>query len=120
MNSPCLFLQRLGVDTLEPRARHLRLYGAMQIAPTGLESLVGRAARLFGVEPEEIMRVDRRAHVVRARQFVMWTLRRKRKADGSPAHSFAEIGRVLHLDHSTVVHGVAEHQRRVLAGVSGT
>lgn len=50
------------------------------------------------------------------RQEVMWRLRMICWKDGSPKHSFPEIGRAIGgRDHTTALHGFRKHEKRMAA-----
>ena len=74
-------------------ASELKLLGA----PLGADSLVKRAADLYGVAVSDILSGTREAQVTRARQAAAWLLR----SQGMPPPDF---GRVFGCHHTTVLH----------------
>lgn len=55
----------------------------------------------------------RYSEVVRARQEVMYRLRGLLRPDGSHRLSLPRIGQILNRDHTTVIHGMKRHARRI-------
>jgi chromosomal replication initiation ATPase DnaA len=97
MNSPCLFLRRLGVDDLETGP-----------APTMLQ-IASDVARRHGLRLADLkgrLRDDRTAH---ARQEAMALI----FAQGR--YGYSQIGRFLDHDRTTVRHGVEVHAARLAA-----
>lgn len=69
-----------------------------------------------GVTVAEVMGKSRLRPIVRARQEVMWLLREARWADGTPRYSLSGIAGALGVvDHTTVLHGVRVHAKRLAA-----
>ncbi len=66
------------------------------------------------VRARDILGPSRHQFVSIPRQEVMWRLRMICWKDGSPKHSFPEIGRAIGgRDHTTVLSGVRRHERRL-------
>jgi len=60
------------------------------------------------------MEADTRAHAIsHPRQDFMWRARQVKWADGTPRYSLPMIGKFLGVDHSTVIHGVRAHEKRM-------
>lgn len=69
------------------------------------------------VRARDILGPSRHQFVTIPRQEVMWRLRMICWKDGSPKHSFPEIGRAIGgRDHTTVLSGVRRHERRLGGG----
>jgi chromosomal replication initiator protein len=88
--------------TIEAAARALR--DLLSPGPAGQSvtpaAILTAVARYFGVTPEDLKGTARHKRIVGPRQVCMYLLR-------EDAHlSAPEIGRVLHRDHTTVLHGV--------------
>jgi len=75
----------------------LRLIGA----PLGADSLVSRAAHLYGVAPADMITENRRQpQVAKARQAAAWLLR-------DAGMTYPQIGKVLgYADHTTALYAV--------------
>jgi chromosomal replication initiator protein len=63
-------------------------------------------ALVFCVEREAIIAQDRRSEICRIRHAAMWLARRV------TSQSLSEIGQRFKRDHSSIIHGVAEIERR--------
>ncbi len=59
-----------------------------------------------GLSHDELMLGATRQHG-RIRHEAYW------RCCAKAGHSFSEVGRFFHKDHTTIMHGVAEHQRRL-------
>lgn len=69
-----------------------------------------------GVSRDEIMSRARSPRIAHARQEVMWRLRAMTWDDGVARYSLPGIARGLGLlDHTSVIHGVRAHARRLAA-----
>lgn len=87
------------------RLRHMRDYIDAEIeselrmlgAPLGADSLVKRAADLYGVAVADVLSGLREAQVTRARQAAAWLLR-------SQGLSLHDVGRIIGCHHTTVLH----------------
>ena len=66
-------------------------------APLGVDSLIQRAADLYGVAVVDILAGSRALQVTKARQSAAWLLR-------GQGMSLPEVGRVLGVHHTTVLH----------------
>lgn len=64
-----------------------------------------------GLTLSEIMGKDRRHHVAHARQEAFWVLKQT-----YPEMSLPAIGRMFGKDHTTVLHGIRQHEKRRAAG----
>lgn len=93
---------------------------------TGVAGRVAREALNFAVADtlsrrpnvtrEEIFSKAREHRVSHARQEVMWLLRQACWADGAPRYSLPAIAAALGIeDHTTVLHGVRQHAKRLAA-----
>jgi chromosomal replication initiation ATPase DnaA len=85
-----------------------------------VRTIVGYVAKRHGVSPEAVTARGRRdLAAVKARYEAMWLLRhslRKRAVDPN-AYSLNAIGMALGgFHHSTVIHGLRQHQRRMNEG----
>ena len=70
-------------------------------------AVVAAVAMKHGLTLPEIMGADRRHHVAHARQEAFWVLR-----DTYPEMSLPAIGRMFGKDHTTVLHGIRQHEKR--------
>lgn len=84
-------------------------YAENHKAPISLEVLLGHVAKVYHV-PEDILRANsnRRAHITKAR-YVFYYIAKK-----FTTASLKDIGRFAgNRDHSTVLHGIQEIERRI-------
>ena len=79
-------------------------------ARCGVDSVLGAAADAFGVTRHALLSVGRTATVVQARQIAMYLLH------VDAGLTFAQIGRALARDHSTVLHGYGRITAALAAG----
>lgn len=63
----------------------------------------------------EVTGESRYIHLVRARQNFMWLCRQVKNSDGSCRYSLPQIGNFLGMDHTTILHGVRAHEKRLQA-----
>jgi len=82
----------------------------------GLLDLVDTVCVLRGVTRDEVCGRQRTRAVTAARHELWWRLR----AHPQRCYSFPEIARLFGCDHSTIIQGVAAHQRRQMARDHGT
>lgn len=68
---------------------------------TDFDTLLSRAALLFGYHEEDLLKRGRTPRLVAARQAVMWAARYE-------GYGAVEIGRWMQRDHSTVLYGAAQ------------
>lgn len=78
-----------------------------------VQTLIERAAQIFGVSPAEITGPSRARHIVVARQAAMWALR-QRYPDMSCCALSAAVGRK---DHTTAVWAIAAVEKRARASM---
>ncbi len=74
----------------------------------GLLHLADRVCVLRGVTRDELCGRARTRAVAAARQELWWLIRNHPER----SYSFPEIARIVGRDHTTVLHGIAAHQRR--------
>lgn len=72
----------------------------------GLNDLVADVARIHGLQPKQILGIDRSRAVAAARFEVWWKLRQL-----TPPLSYPAIGIAFDKDHSTVIEGVQKFER---------
>lgn len=68
-----------------------------RLAAMGGDQIIARCCALYGAEVEMVLKGSRRRESIRARQAAAWLLRRNEL-------SFPQIGRILGVDHTTVLH----------------
>lgn len=73
-----------------------------------LLALLDEVCSRRGVLPLDVCGTGRTQGVVRARQELWWLIRNH----PDRAYSHAEIARIFHCDHSTVLSGIRAHRRR--------
>lgn len=76
------------------------------------QSVLAQTALDFGVSVDEITSQNGRRLVMQAKRAVMRRLRSIPGDDGKPLYDASELGRVLGLDHSTVIY----HLRQIEGG----
>jgi hypothetical protein len=72
------------------------------------DKMINHVAILFDVPPKQVVKGTRRREVVRGRQALMNVMHRVKEM------GYAEIGRRLGYDHTTVMHNVAVAEREAL------
>jgi len=82
-----------------------------ELSQRGLLELVDRVCASRGVTRLELCGACRSRSVAAARQELWWLLRH----DPQRHFSYPELGRLFRRDHTTVLHGVAVHERRYAA-----
>ena len=80
---------------------------------TTMKTILAEAAADHGLRPSDITGDRRFIHHVRARQDFMWRARQVKWLDGKPRYSLPQIGQFLGVDHTTVIHGVRAHEKRM-------
>lgn len=96
----CLFIRRLGVDPLA--------------TPDTMASIARVVAEKHGLTVADLKGPARKRQISWPRQEAMWRMRQVRRSDGSPRYSTSQVGDFLGWrDHTTVVHGEREHQKRL-------
>lgn len=79
----------------------------------GLKGLLQQVADYYGVAPERLLWRDRQHSIAHPRQAFMWHARQVKWSDGLPRYSMPMIGAFLGLDHTTVLHGARQHEKRL-------
>lgn len=95
-----------GQATLDPSAADQGQALAVLAGPATVEAVIQQVARIHGLQPQEVTGRGRTRPVVAARQQAMWLARWRLGL------SYAQIGRALDRDHTTVIYGVAQVQAR--------
>jgi len=78
-----------------------------------VRSIAREMAVKHGLEPRVILGRDRDNTTVMARQELAWRLSRIVGADGRRRFSLPQIGRYLDRDHSTILHAIRAHEKRM-------
>ena len=71
--------------------------------------MLKEVAAMHGIDPAEVMEKNRKYSVVRVRQEVF------AKAHDDLNLSFSHIGRIMDLDHTTVMHGYRKYKKSLLS-----
>ena len=82
-------------------------------APKRFVDLIVQVAEGHKIRPEVIVDKTRKATVVRARQELFY------RAHYEQCMSHSQIGRYMKCDHTTVMHGVRQHEKLLQDNVSG-
>jgi chromosomal replication initiator protein len=78
--------------------------------------IVREVAEGHGLTVADLTGPSRLRYVCHARQEAMWLIRQVRSSGGKPRFSLPFIGSLLgERDHTTVLHGVREHAKRLAA-----
>ncbi len=85
--------------TLEVLDAHRARITVLRPGPELLQRVLAAAASVFNVPMPRLLRAGRHRDVCYARWVAAWMLRQR-------SWSTVKIGRFLHLDHSTVLHGL--------------
>lgn len=100
MISPCLFLQRLGVEDLSlPK-------------PPTMREIASEVAERHGVKVDEMRGPSRKRYFVHPRQEAFALIR------ANTSLSYPNIGRYFNRDHTTVIHGEKAHNDRQAAAMA--
>ncbi len=84
---------------------------------TDLGRIMSMVAQKHGMTVTELVKRTNQRRVAWARQEVMWMARHLKRRDGTFRYSYPYIARRLGLqDHTTVIHGVRQHAKRLAAG----
>lgn len=78
---------------------------------TPIKEIIDRVADKYGMSAMDIIS-PRRGAVVKARHEAMW------RAKHETTRSLPEIGRVFNKDHTTVIYGIAQHEKRIASEAS--
>lgn len=101
MNSPCLFIHRLGVD-LEPPA------------PNTMRQILAVTAADHGFPTNALSRPFGGPKLVRAKQDFMWRCRQVKNPDGKARFSYPRIAAFIgRKDHTTVLIAVRKWQSAI-------
>lgn len=84
--------QKREIEAAIARARHGASY-------RGFEVILRRIGKAFGLTPKEVLSDRREKRIVLARQAVMYWCSRL------SLRSLPQIGRLMHRDHTTIMHG---------------
>ena len=71
-----------------------------------IRTIIREVAKITGVSQDDILSSKRDRVTARARQMVMWKAHRE-------GHSLTQIGTVLDRDHTSVLHGVRNINRKL-------
>jgi chromosomal replication initiation ATPase DnaA len=83
-----------------------------EISRPRIHEIISEVAKRHGVTPIAIISDRRNTKLVAARHEAMW------RARNETTYSLPRIGRAFRRDHTTVLHGVAKHEKRIAANSS--
>lgn len=87
-----------------------------KVAPVTMRSLLIETAHRNGLTPGDLQSVSRTHRIAHPRQEFMWRCRQVKNPDGSWRYSLPQIGLFLGgMDHTSVLHGVRQHAKRMAA-----
>ena len=78
-----------------------------------LRQLAREVGARQGLSPEDILSRSRDRSIAHARQEVIWRLYSARHPDGARRFSMPQIGRYLGQDHTTILHAIRAHEKRM-------
>jgi chromosomal replication initiation ATPase DnaA len=81
----------------------------LPIRSTARELIIQQVCRAHGLPVPWVLGKSRVQRIVRARQEIMWKL-------NLLGLSMPQIGKRLNRDHTTVLHGIRKHQKRIEEG----
>lgn len=89
--------------------------GLQHLPKAVVDAVLTDLCRGTGVRPSDILGSDtNRTHIIPLRQEAMYRLRAMTDPTGRPLYSYPSIGaRLGGRDHTTVMHGVRAHHRRL-------
>jgi ATPase involved in DNA replication initiation len=107
------FLRRVRARRAEKERRERekapKLFAIHRNMPAWAKQIIADCCRALGLTPEEAFRKNaRRRHIVACRHEIFWTIR---NAPQRP--SYPRIASWFGLDHTTVIHAVSQHEKRV-------
>lgn len=82
-------------------------------APLNLRSILNATADKHGVLASDILGLARCRKIAHARQEFMWAAYQPMNKDGTHRFSLPKIGGFLGRDHTSVLHGVRAHAKRM-------
>ena len=91
-------------------------YAGPKPGPQGrdlVRQLAREIATKHGLTPEVIFSRVKDDFTVMARQELAWRLSRIVRADGRRRFSMPQIGRYLDRDHTTIIHAIRAHEKRM-------
>ncbi len=93
-------------------------HGRLPIVPGArvgqtMRDIAAEVATHHGITVEALKGPAQHRRIVRLRQEVMFRAYEERWADGRRVYSLPQIGAFLNRDHSTVIHGIRAHERRL-------
>lgn len=101
---------RLTIDSLRNIADRIR----GQQTDERMSAIAWGVANKYGMTLEDLKAPTRTFEVSHPRQEAMYLMRLIRREDGEPRYSFPQIAKFFGMkDHTTVLHGVRSHRRRV-------
>lgn len=83
--------------------------------PGGLRTVLEVVAFAYRMEPNTLLSPSREWRFAHPRQHFMYEARQIKWADGRYRYSLPQIGRFLGIDHTTVLFGVRQHEKRMAA-----
>lgn len=83
--------------------------------PPTMRAILDEVCAKHRLPVREVTGERRHIPLVRARQEFMWRCRQVKSLDGGYRFTLPQIGRFLAVDHTTVLHGVRAHAKRMAA-----
>jgi len=85
----------------------------LRVSPETRRDAISAASAKFGIAPGAIASKQQARAVAHARQYAMWLMRQRKRADGRAAHSYPTIGLAMGVDHTTALHAVRQVEKRL-------
>lgn len=93
-------------------AQQMEERGLTPIAGARMSEVVEAVAARHGLSAADLLGRSNARAITAARQEAMWELRGRRRSNGQPRWSLAQIGEYMGRDHATVIWGIRAHGRR--------
>ena len=81
------------------------------VSSVRVREIIAEVAEVYGLKPNQLTGKNRTKLIVHARQAAQWTIR------DELGISLPAIGRFFDQDHTTVLHGIRAHERRMAEAV---
>lgn len=92
-----------------------RPYRSGSLPGSVADAVVIEVAARTGVNARDIRGKHLNRYIIPARHEVFWTLRQITHPDGTPKYSFPAIAAVFDMDHTSVMFGCRQHEKRLAA-----
>lgn len=77
------------------------------------DAVTAEVCALRGVSRKEVDSTYVERRIAHVRQEIWWRLRQMTDSDGKPRFSYPAIGRAFGRDHTTIIFGCRQHEKRI-------